>query len=89
MTYRVFWAPHAESLLEIILRDEEAQARYAAAAREIDKQLAADPISFGESRYDDFRIAFEHPLGIDYEVLQDVRTVIVYNVWRVQSKRGK
>lgn len=87
MTYRVFWAPHAEARLEIILQDEETQARCAAAAREIDRRLAADPLSFGESRYDDFRIAFELPLGVDYEVLQDVRTVIVYNVWHVQSNR--
>jgi hypothetical protein len=85
VNYRVFWAPQAEKQLEAILQDLTEQVRIAAAARRIDESLASSPLTFGESRYDTLRVGFELPLGIDYEVLQDLRTVIVYHVWRIDS----
>ena len=88
MSYRVFWSPHAEHRLEEILRDAAVQAECAAAAREIDQQLVSDPKRFGESRFDLVRIGFVRPLGVQYEVLHDVRTVIVYDVWRIDAKRS-
>jgi plasmid stabilization system protein ParE len=89
MSYRVFWSPHAEQRLEEILQDTARQAQHAAAARYIDQYLSADPIGFGESRYDTVRVGFVRPLGVQYEVLEDVRTVIVYDVWRIDvRKRG-
>ena len=57
------------------------QAEHAAAAREIEQKLAADPLGFGESRYDAVRVGFVRPRG-------DVRTVIVYDVWRINVKRS-
>jgi hypothetical protein len=87
MSYRVFWSPHAEQRLEEILQDATAQAQYAAAARSIDRILAADPIGFGESRFDTVRIGFVLPLGIQYEILEDVRTVIVYDVWQIDVRK--
>jgi mRNA-degrading endonuclease RelE of RelBE toxin-antitoxin system len=86
MTYRVFWSPHAEERLEKILRDAPEPALLAAAAKEIDRHLLAIPNEFGESRYDTVRIGFVPPLGIQYEVMDDVRTVIVYDVWRMDRK---
>ena len=85
MNYRVFWAPQAEKQLEAILQDQAEQVGIAAAVRRMDERLTSDPFTFGESRYDTLRVGFELPLGIDYEVLQDVRTVIVYHVWRIDS----
>ena len=85
MNYRVFWAPQAEKQLEAILQDQTEQVRIAAAARRINECLTSGPLAFGESRYDTLRVGFELPLGLDYEVLQDVRTVIVYHVWRIDS----
>jgi plasmid stabilization system protein ParE len=82
VSYRVFWAPHAEQQLDAILRDQAVQRRVAAAARHIDLSLAKNPANFGESKHDTVRIAFELPLGVHFEVLEDVRTVIVYHVWR-------
>jgi hypothetical protein len=85
VNYRVFWAPPAEKQLAAILQVQKDQVRLAAAARRIDECLASNPFAFGESRYDTLRVGFELPLGIDYEVLEDVRTAIVYHVWRIDS----
>jgi hypothetical protein len=69
-----------------MLSDRTQQQLLAAAARRIDRQLARDPFNFEESRYDTVRVGFEPPLRLHYEVLSDVRTVIVYDVWRIDSK---
>jgi hypothetical protein len=86
--HRVFWSPHAEERLEEILQDPTSQIQCAAAARDIDLFLSSDPIGFGESRYDTVRIGFVRPLGVQYEVLEDVHTVIVYDVWRIDVRPG-
>ena len=87
MSFRVFWAPYAEQQLEQILRRSVDQTRLVEAAYAIDQRLAKEPLAFGESRYDTVRIAFERPLAIQYEVLEDVATVIVYDVWQIDVKR--
>jgi hypothetical protein len=83
----VFWSPHAEQQLEAILQDPASQTECTAAARDIDRALSSDPIGFGESRYDNVRIGFARPLGVHYEVLEDVHTVIVYDVWRIDVRK--
>ena len=87
MTYRVFWSPHAEQRLEAILRSAGDSSRIAAAARVIDRHLVADPNTFGESRYDTVRVGFVRPLGIQFEILEDVRTVIVFDVWKIKKRQ--
>ena len=87
MSDRVFWSPHAEQRLELILQDLSARTQIAAAARDIDLFLSSDPLGFGESRYDTVRVGFARPLGVQYEVLEDVRTVIVYDVWRIDIRK--
>lgn len=59
---------------------------WVAAAKEIDQHLSADPTGFGESRYDTVRVGFVRPLGLQFEVIEDVRTVIVYDIWRIDQK---
>ncbi len=86
MSYRVFWAPFAEQRLEALLQDVAAQPHCAAAAREVDRRLMSDPGHFGESRFDAVRVGFVRPLGVQFEVFEDVRTVIVYDVWRIDVK---
>jgi hypothetical protein len=83
MTWRVFWSPHAEQRLEKLLKETPDPALLTAAAKQIDHYLVADPKSFGESRYDAVRVGFVLPLGVQFECLDDVRTVIVYDVWRI------
>jgi len=86
MNHRVFWSPHAEQRLEEMLFASSDATAIAASAREIDRHLVLHPKSFGESRYDTVRVGFVRPLGVQFEVLEDVRTVIVYEVWRIDRK---
>ena len=86
MSYRVFWAPDAEQLLERFLKSSSEPALIAAAARRLDQQPAAAPLGFGESRYEAMRIGFLFPLGIQFEVMEDVRTVIVHDIWRIDRE---
>jgi hypothetical protein len=81
MKYRVFWAPYAEDRLELLLREASEVASVADAAKEIDRNLVVNPKSFSESRYETVRVGIVRPLGVQFEVLDDVRTVIVYDVW--------
>lgn len=88
MSYRVFWSPTAEARFEKIVNGAIDRALLAAAAKFIDKALAENPNTFGESRYDNVRVGFESPLGVQFEVQSDVRTVIVFDVWRFDRKRN-
>lgn len=84
MSYRVLWAPNAEIKFDQFLQQSPRDQRsLALAARELDRRLMQDPIDFGESRYENMRIGFVHPLGTQFEVMDDVRTVIVHDVWRI------
>jgi hypothetical protein len=86
MQYRVLWAPYAEDRLELFLQATSEPPILATAARQIDQQLLTVPTAFGESRYDTVRIGFAYPLGVQFEVMDDVRTVIVHDVWRIDRK---
>ena len=86
MQYRVLWAPYAEEKLEHLLQAATEPPLLAAAARQIDLHLMTDPTAFGESRYDTVRIRFVYPLGVQFEVMDDVRTVIVHDVWCIDRK---
>lgn len=83
MKYRVLWSPYAEQRLEQILQTAVDPLAIAAAARQIDRMLLVSPAVFGESRYDTVRIGFARPLAIHFEVMDDVRTVVVYDVWQI------
>jgi hypothetical protein len=89
MQYRVLWTPYAEDKLELLLQAASAPAVLATAARQIDRHLMTAPSAFGESRYDTIRIGFVYPLGTQFEVMDDVRTVVVHDVWRIDRKKGE
>ena len=86
MQHRVLWAPDAEDKLEQLLRNASDPSILDAAAREIDQHLITAPNAFGESRYDAMRVGYVFPLGVQFEVMDDVRTVIVHDVWRIDRK---
>jgi hypothetical protein len=86
MQYRVFWAPYAEVKLEELIKTSTDAIVLAAAAREVDQNLMAAPKQFGESRYEAMRVGFGYPLGVQFEVMDDVRTVIVHDTWRIDRK---
>jgi hypothetical protein len=79
------WAPEAEDALARFLAPGIDRDLLAASARQIDQCLLDAPGEFGESRYDAVRIGFAFPLGVHFEVLDDVRTVIVHDVWRIDQ----
>ena len=87
MKYRVFWSPDAEEEFDGILQRSTQSAQIAAAARAIDAELVRNPLDFGESRHEAVRIGFVLPLAIHFEVLEDVRTVIVHAVSLVKKRR--
>ncbi len=89
MTWRVFWAPYAEQRLEALLQSAADAEQLAAAARRIDRHLVASPKTFGESRFDTVRVGFQPPLAVQFETLDDVRTVIVHDVWRIDRRRHR
>jgi hypothetical protein len=84
MKFRVFWAPLAEEQLERILATATDKNECVASAKTLDKALATDPLELGESRYDSVRVGFALPLGIQFEVLADIETVVVYSVWQIE-----
>lgn len=86
MAYRVFWTPNAEQKLSNILGRSRDASTVAPAAREIDRRLVAAPTKVGESRIESLRIGFERPLGFDFDILEDVKTVIVLNIWRTERR---
>jgi hypothetical protein len=86
MPFRVFWSPYAEDGFEQFVTALPDPKLLASAARRVDQALSADPIEFGESRYDAIRIGFAHPIGIQFEVMQDVQTVIVHSVWLIDRR---
>ena len=88
MNYRVFWFPDADRILSSLIEGSEKREEFLAAAQEIDQHLTTDPCSFGESRYERSRIGFARPLAVYFEILRDVSTVVVYNVWRTDRGRG-
>jgi hypothetical protein len=84
--FRVFWTPDAEQSLEKTLTSSAEPRLIVTAARQLDQLLVNTGSEFGESRYESMRIGFVFPLGIQFEVLEDVDTVMVHDVWRIDHK---
>ncbi len=83
MQYRVLWSPDAEAIIEsLVLESEPLAFVIADTVREIDVRLFESPHAFGESRSESLRVGFVYPLGVQFEVMDDVKTVIVHDVWR-------
>ncbi len=87
MKYRVLYIPEAEQSLEQIINGES-RAKYLLrdTIRTINEKLVSKPYDFGESRDDDNHIGFDSPFAINYQILADVRTVIVVGIWRTDQR---
>jgi plasmid stabilization system protein ParE len=81
MKYQVAWVQTAEQHLAatwLAAADRNAVTR---AAYRLDKLLEVNPLSLGESRQSSVsRIAFEPPLAIEFEVIEDDKKVRVLAV---------
>jgi len=88
MQYRVLWSPYAEEQLERLLQRSSEPLAFVivGTVREIDARLFDSPYTFGESRYESMRIGFIYPLGVEFEVMDDIRTVVVHDVWGISRQ---
>ena len=82
MTFQVVWSPRAEQQLATIWMNASARERVSHAAETIDTKLRRDPTSVGESREENFRIAFQPPLVVRFQVREGDRLVVVFDVMK-------
>jgi hypothetical protein len=80
--FSVKWLPNAESTLAELWNNASNRAQIAAAADELDKALARNPLIVGESRGENTRIAFLEPLAVLFDVNESARTVKVWKIWK-------
>jgi hypothetical protein len=84
MKYQVVWDQLAENELAVqwlAAPDRNAVTR---AAAWLEHHLMSDPLHLGESRDSSVhRVAFRAPLGIDFEVIEDDKRVVVRGVFAV------
>ncbi len=84
MSYEVVWGPRAEGMLADAWLDAFDRNAVTEAAANLDLQLAHDPLRLGESRTSSVhRVAYFLPLGVEFEVVEDDKRVIVQGVFTV------
>ena len=81
MKHTVVWTIEAEQELAAIWLTAADRGLIAAAADFLDRQLAQSPAAVGESRPDGRRIAYQLPLGVGFEIIEDDCLVRVLSVW--------
>lgn len=88
--YKVRWERSA--LLELAElwtnADPNLRARITAAVRPVEDKLRNAPAEFGESRGEEYRVGFESPLGLNFDVDAQRRVVWVLHVWLVRKRGG-
>lgn len=86
MRYRVAWTASAQEHLARIWLASEKRPSITSAAAGIDAELREDPETKGESRRPGVRVLISRPLGVEYEVIADDRTVYVLAVWTAERR---
>jgi len=82
MSYTVIWVPVAENRLADTWLAAPDRAAVTRAAHLIDQDLAHNPYARGFPRNASVnRTAVEYPLGVEYEIIEDDKTVRVLTVW--------
>jgi hypothetical protein len=82
MRYEVRWDARAEAELAAVWLAAADRLAVTRAATWFDDQLARSPLQLGESRASSVhRLAFYSPLGIEFEVIQDDKRVVVRAVF--------
>lgn len=81
MNYEVVWGPRAERMLAAVWLAAD-QDGVTVAAAWLDAALARNPLRIGESRQASvYRVAHCRPIGVEYEVIEDDKRVIVQGVF--------
>ena len=84
MNYTVTWGPVAEQRLAEVWLAASNQKAVTSAAEQIDRRLASSPLTFGESRESSVhRVGHYPPLGVEIEVIEDDKQVLVQAVWLI------
>jgi hypothetical protein len=84
MSYRVEWTVEAENDLAVRWNTAGDRNTVTAAAQWLDEHLERDPLHFGEPWTSSVhRIAIRDPIGIEFEVIEDDKRVIVHGVFAV------
>ena len=86
MKFSVLWTPAAERDLADIWLNAPDREAIRSAADTLDSLLRLDAHLRGESRHESLRILLAAPLGIDFDVDQENRTVWVLRVWRFERR---
>lgn len=82
MNYRIEWTEEAENDLARLWNNAADRNAVAAASDWLDNRLACDPLHFGESWGSSVhRIAVRDPIGIEFEVIEDDKFVLVHGVF--------
>jgi hypothetical protein len=83
--YAVVWGDVFEQQLAAVWLAAPDRREVSRAAAFIETQLERRPLEVGESRSSSIeRVLFEPPLGMEYQVIEDDKKVIVQGVWLVQ-----
>ncbi|MCC7083553.1 MAG: hypothetical protein IT427_00935 [Pirellulales bacterium] len=72
--------PNADDKVQKLIAEAADPAALVSVLRELEYWLKWNPADFGESRYENVRVAFTAPLGVEFEILEDPPTVIVMNL---------
>jgi len=84
MNYDVRWDATAENELAAIWLAATDRAAVTHAAAWIEGQLVQTPLRLGTPQTSSVhRVAFQHPLGVEFEVIEDDKRVIVRAVFTV------
>lgn len=81
-TYAVVWTPQAEDELAAIWVAAADRQAVTDATHRLEQQLAQNPLGTGESRDSSVhRVKMVPPIGIDFDVIEDDKRVLVQAVW--------
>lgn len=82
MRYTIFWTKEAEDGLATAWLGAPDRDAVTVASHIADWALARHPLKYGSPRASSvIRMAYEPPLGIDFEVIEDDKKVRVLRVW--------
>jgi hypothetical protein len=82
MSYRVEWTPDTENDLAALWNAATDRGAVTAATAWLDARLARDPIHLGQPWGSSVhRVAVRDPIGVEFEVIEDDKRVIVHGVF--------
>jgi hypothetical protein len=70
MIFTVVWQPSAQTTLAALWNQAQDRSALTKAADTIDAVLRVDPASQGEARSGSFRVLFEPPLAVHFQVIE-------------------